>query len=434
MAVSVTSFPRAVASLGLTLLACGPASAQFRPERPYRGIFASGTDGAQQSLSAQATISGGYDDNILADATRRTSLLRNAQGGGLGQFSGGLSYVLNGERASLNSGAGTSIRYYPSLPNDYYKTYNATIGGQVIVLRRPQLTAHALAAYRPYSFLSLTPQDEDAADPTIGASLPPEVDFVPVATQYVYYSAGSNLSQRLSRRSTLDLIYNYSTADRLDRQFWRQGGGATLRFQLNRDLSLRTGYRYTEAHYNERTTQVHRPDVGLDFLHALSLTRRTTFSFGVGTEASVVDDRTRVRATGNASLAHEMGRTWTLTGNYRRGTYYTETLPDPVFGDAASASLSGLITRRLQFQAGATASLGSVGAGARRNYDIYRSTVSLSTALTRFMNVGVDYAYFDYSFNEDIVLDAGVPRDINRQSIRAHLSLWAPLFNRARRN
>ena len=60
--------------------------------------------------------------------------------------------------------------------------------------------------------------------------------------------------------------------------------------------------------------------------------------------------------------------------------------------------------------------------------------MSLSTALTRFMNVGVDYAYFDYSFNEDIVLDAGVPRDINRQSIRAHLSLWAPLFNRARRN
>ena len=433
MAVPVT-FPRVAVAFGLTLLACGPASAQFRPERPYRGIFASGTDGAGQSLTAQATISGGYDDNILADATRRNTLIRNAQGGGLGQFSGGLSYALSGERASLNSGAGTSIRYYPSLPNDYYKTYNASIGGQVIVLQKPQLTAYAQAAYRPYSFLSLTPQNEDVVDPTIGASTPPEVDFVPVSTQYLYYSAGSNLSQRLSRRTTLDLNYGYSTADRLNRHFWRQGGGATLRFQLNRDLSLRTGYRYSEAHYGERTARVHRPDVGLDFLHALSLTRRTTFSFGVGTEATVVDGNTRLRATGNANLAHEMGRTWTLAGSYRRGTYYTETLPDPVFGDSASASLSGLITRRLQFQAAATASLGSVGSGARRKYDIYRGTLSLSTALTRFMNVGVDYAYFDYSFNEGILLDPGVPSDINRQSIRAHLSLWAPLFNRARRN
>jgi hypothetical protein len=430
----VTSFSRATVALGLTLLACGPASAQFRPERPYRGIFANGVDGAGQSLTAQATISGGYDDNILADATRRNTAIRDAKGGGLGQFSGGLSYALSGDRASLNAGAGTSIRYYPSLPNDYYKTYNGSLGGQVILLRKPQWTAHAQASYRPFSFLSLTPQDEDIVDPTIGASAPPEVDFVPVATQYFYYSAGSNLSQRLSRRTTLDLNYGYSTADRLDRHFWRQGAGATVRYQMTKDLSFRTGYKYTEAHYGDRTTHVHRPDVGLDFLHALSLTRRTTFSFGVGTEATVINDQTRIRATGNANIAHEMGRTWTLAGSYRRGTYYTETLPEPVFGDAASASLTGLITRRLQFQAAATASLGSVGSGARRKYDIYRGTVSLSTALTRFMNMGLDYAYFEYSFNEDIVLDAGVPRDINRQSIRAHLTLWAPLMNRARRN
>jgi len=60
--------------------------------------------------------------------------------------------------------------------------------------------------------------------------------------------------------------------------------------------------------------------------------------------------------------------------------------------------------------------------------------VRLSTALTRFMNVGVDYTYFDYSFNSEIVLDPGVPGDISRQSIRGHVSLWAPIFNKARRS
>ena len=353
---------------------------------------------------------------------------------GWGSSPVGLSYSLTGARASLNSGLGTSVRYYPSLPNDYYKTYNASIGGQVIVLRKPQLTAHALAAYRPYSFLSLAPEDEDIADPTIGASSPPEVDFVPVASQYVTYSAGASLTPRLTRRTTLSMQYSYRAADRLGRQFWRQSGGATLRFQLTRDLNLRTGYTYTEGHYGDHTTRLHRPDVGLDFLHALSLTRRTTFSFGVGSEATVVNDVARVRATGSLNLNHEIGRSWTLSGGYRRGTYFAETLPEPVYGDSAQISLAGLITRRLQFQANAGTSLGKAGSSSRRNYDIYRGSVSLSTALTRFMNVGVDYAYFDYSFDDAILLDPGVPRDVSRQSIRAHISMWAPLLNRSRRN
>jgi hypothetical protein len=415
----------------LVFLTSVPAYAQFRPERPYRGIFASGTDNASQTLTAQGTLSGGYDDNILADAFRGTDV-RNQQSGGMGQLSGGLSYGLGGGRASFNAGAGGSVSYYPSLQNNYYKAYSANAGGRVTLLRRPELSANASVSYRPYTFLL---SEAEAIEPGLSGAVAPELDFVPVESQYVNYQGGLNLGQRLSQRTRLSFGYSYSLADHIDRTFWRQGGQSSLSVQVSRGLAVRLGYGYSEGHYNDgRVYRSHRPDVGLDFLRALSLTRRTSLSFSVGTDATATADRTRIRATGSARVLHELGRSWALSGAYTRGTYYTESLSAPVFGDSAVVSLNGLISRRLNFSAVGSTSLGSVGAGSRRNYDIYRGALNLSTALTRFMNVGVSYSYFNYSFEEGVVLDPGLPRDINRQSIRAHVSLWAPIVNRSRRS
>jgi hypothetical protein len=423
---------RALLVTGLTLLACVPATAQAplqptRPERPYRGMFASGVDNSGQSLTATSTFSGGYDDNILSDATRRNSL-QNPRSGGLGQFSGGLNYSLSAGRAAVNAGLGTSIRYYPSLGNDYLKTYNASIGAEILLLKKPNLTAHQSVGYRPFTFLSAFP---GTGEP-VGASAAPEADFVPIASQYMAYDGGLDLNQQLSKRVSFSTGYGYRTTDRTE-TFLRQTGSAGFLVGLTRDVSLRLGYRYSRADYGDRgVTETHRPDIGLDFLHALSLTRRTSLTFGVGTEASVHSGTTRYRATGNATLTHEIGRSWSAAAAYQRGTFFIDTLSEPSFGDSGSLTLGGLITRRIQFQAAANATTGNAGFSVGRRFDIYTGTVTLSTALTRFMNVGIDYAYYDYRFHEQIVLEPGVPRDINRQSIRGHVTLWAPLLNRSR--
>jgi hypothetical protein len=424
---------RALLCSCLTLAACVPAAAQTlqqptRPERPYRGIFASGMDDSGQSLTATGTLSGGYDDNVLADATHRNSI-RAGQGGALTQFSGGLAYALNGQRGTINSALGTSIRYYPSIQDNYYKAYNASLGGQLQLLRKPNWTAYQSVAYQPYTFLSALPESDDPA----GASSIPEPDFIPIATQFIAYEGGSNYQQQLSARTTWSMLYSYRATDRNDRRFWRQTGGSSLSVGLNRYVSFRAGYRYTEGHYEGHLVQAHRPDVGIDFNRALSLTRRTSVTFGAGTEAVVVQGVTRFQATGNGQIQHEMGRSWLLAGRYERGTYYMDTLAEPAFGDSATLSLGGLLTRRIQFQANASATVGQAGFALNRNYDMYRGSMTISTALTRFMNVGVDYAYYRYSFDDQIVLDPGLPHDVKRQSIRAHVTLWAPLLNKMRR-
>jgi hypothetical protein len=424
---------RAFLATGLTLLACIPAAAQAplqptRPERPYRGMFASGVDNSGQSLTATSTLSGGYDDNILADATGRNAL-RNGQGGTLGQLSAGLNYTLSASRASVNAGLGTSIRYYPSLGNDYFKTYNASIGGQVQLFQTPNVTLYQSVSYRPFTFLSAFP---DAGEP-VGASSAPEPDFVPIASQYMAYAGGVDLNQQLSRRLSFNSSYGYGTTDRTETRFLRQTGSAGFQVGMTRDLSLRLGYRYTRADYRGRgLVETHRPDVGLDFRRALSLTRRTSLTFGVGTEASVYNETTRFRATGNATVTHEIGRSWSAVGAYQRGTSFVETLSEPIFGDSGSVTLVGLVTRRIQFQAVASGSTGHSGFSTARNYNTYRGSVGLSTALTRFMNIGIDYAYYNYKFDALIELEPGVPRDLDRQSVRAHVTLWAPLLNRSR--
>jgi hypothetical protein len=418
----------------LALLACVPAAAQTRtnrPERPYRGIFASGVSDLGQSLTANTSLSGGYDDNILADATQRNTIQTSRQGT-LAQFSGGLNYSLIAERGQFNAGAGTSIRYYPSLENDYFKTYNANIAGVVRVLTKPNLTVHQSVSYQPVTFLSGL--SGPGVDPGLEPLVAPEPDFVPIASQYVAYESGADLDAQLTRRVSFLSSYTYRLSDRSEHNFWRQSGSMGFEFGLTRDLSLRTIYRYTEGHYPSRIVRTHSPDVGLDFHHALSLTRRTSFTFGAGTEATVVNERTRYRATGHVNVTHEIGRSWLADGSYQRGTFFIDTLAEPVFGDTGRIGVGGLITRRIQFQAAASTTIGNTGFSVQqRQFDSYRGTVSLSTALNRFMNVGVDYAYYKYIFDPLVELEPGLPHNVNRQSIRAHVSLWAPLMNKTRR-
>jgi hypothetical protein len=415
----------------LTLAACVPAAAQTlqpnRPERPYRGIFASGMNDSTHSLTGNATLSGGFDDDILADAVGRNRPVSSRKGT-LAQLSGGLNYATNLSRASVGAGVGSSVRYYPSLEKDYFTTYSAGVGAGLRVLDKPEVSVSGGANYQPLTFLS--------AFPSLGEQLTvevPEPDFVPVESQYISYNAGISLAHRLSRRVSVSTSGAYRATDRLEREFWSRSASAALRVQMTRDVSLRLGYSLAEGHYEGHPTVLqHRPDIGLDFGRALSLTRRTTISFGVGTDATVANDRTRLRASGHASMTHEIGRSWAARAAYQRGTSFVETIPEPIFSDSAQVSLVGLITRRIQFTSIGSALFGNTGTSSRQ-FDSYRASAGISVALTRYMNAGVDYAYYKYVFDPLIELPSGIPHDVNRQSIRAHVSFWAPLLNKTRR-
>ena len=135
---------------------------------------------------------------------------------------------------------------------------------------------------------------------------------------------------------------------------------------------------------------------------------------------------------GNAAVTHEIGRSWVARGAFHRGTTFVETIPEPVFSNSVQLSLVGLLNRRVQFISVASAVGGKTGYTSG-NFDSYRGSLGLSIALTRYMNTGVDYAYYRYVYGALVNLPAGVPREVNRQSIRGHVSVWVPVLNRPRR-
>jgi hypothetical protein len=177
----------------------------------------------------------------------------------------------------------------------------------------------------------------------------------------------------------------------------------------------------------------HNLDVGVDYSRALSFSRRTTVSFATGTTAITDGQSTHYQAIGNAQLNHEIGRTWRATISYDRAFQFVDTLLEPVFYDAASAGVGGLVNRRVRVQLNARASLGRIGVGSYRvnnDFDTYQGIATVAIALSRYIDFGVDYSIYRYRFDSGAVLPIGIPRNIERQSVAAHIDVWAPLYSR----
>ena len=436
------SFSPTAVSLAL-LMSVVPASAQApRPERPYRGLFGGGIGDTEQLLTASASLGGGYDDNLLADARGENSRpqpsdLNTTFRGSVGQFSGSLQYSLSRSRLDFGASGGTSARYYPSLARDIVRRDHANLATTVRLAAG--LSANASAAYSPYSLASLFAATSDAG---LGDSAVFDEELASSNQHHLTYGGGLGFNRSLSSRTTLSADYGYRArnSSNLMGSFTRQTAGGRLSHSVGKGLALRAGYHYVKADYgeDERRLTNHLIDAGVDFNRSLSFSRRTTLSFGTGTTATArpggTDTSTRFRLNANAALNHEMGRTWNAALVYSRGVHFIESWPEPVSSDSVTASLGGLLSRRLQFQSTAQTSTGRAGfSRTSGGFSGYYGTALLGFALSRHLSLQLKYGYYRHHFDDATLLVPGFANAVDRHSVRGYISLWAPLFQRARR-
>jgi hypothetical protein len=431
-----------VSSLVVALVAvscAAPAFAQaVRPERPYRGLFGSGSSDTEQALSVAGSLGAGYDDDLAANA--RGGNTANGgdaapQSGSLGSGSAALNYLLNRGPVNLTALLGTSARYYPDAAESTVRSTQGLLTLGTSLGERTSLSASTTVTHQPYGFALLFPTLPTTEPTPVAPDLGP---IAPVGgdTSYMAWSVGTGLSRSLSRRSTVSASYNYrQTDDSAKARFNSQGAGGQFAYTIARGFSLRLGYHQSRSEHEGREPIVyHTIDSGVDYGRTLSLSRRTSLTFGTGSSAIEANDRFHFRATGNARLSHEIGRSWSASAAYARNVSVQESLQEPVLSDAVSVGLGGLITRRLEFRSAAHAALGNVGVAQEdTGFDNYYASASLSYAFTRFMNGAITYAYYRHRFGNDVVLPVGVSSAVNRRSVSASVSLWAPLFQRARR-
>jgi hypothetical protein len=415
-------------------------------QRPYRGIFGGGLSETSQLLTLGLNMGGGYDSSVLvdngtnADGTtppetppNTTSLSR--QGGGFGQASANLNYALSRKAFGLSADGGVSASYYPVLVNDpIVHNYFANVSSQWRLATRASLAGGYSINYGPYQYLSSLP---GAADPRLGPSNPFGNTIGAQAESYRNESVSASLSYSLTRRLGLSTGIQGTrvvTPD-TDRQASTRAANARMHVGLTRNFSAYVGYGFQVGRYGDDSPdyRTHNVDFGLDFAKALSLTRKTTATFGVGSRG-VTDGTTSTYAfTGNVNLHRELGRTWSASAGYSRDARFDQAFRQPVFSDSVMSNVGGFLSRRVRADAGVSYSFGNIGFGNDDNgYRTVYSSAGLGIAITRFLNSGLRYSYSRYLFDGGV----DVPRDLllltGRHGVNAYLSAWLPLFSRTR--
>jgi hypothetical protein len=127
-----------------------------------------------------------------------------------------------------------------------------------------------------------------------------------------------------------------------------------------------------------------------------------------------------------------VGRTWAVSGGYRRGIAFVEGFGEPFYSDAATVGVGGLVGRRARVTAAGGFSTGAIGfpPGDGSQFTTYTASADFQYALNRMLAAFAEYVYYHYRFGRDVALPAGQSPDAARSGFRVGLTLWMPLLTR----
>ena len=422
------------------LSAAVPASAQLQPgqarlPRPAGSIFGGGIGNTGQGLTLNGSIGAGYEDELRTEVTGIGVVPAPRRDGGFSNARANLRYNVNRDTVAANLSARAGGNYYPNRIDPFVGTYsaNANVAFKLGSKTGVTFTSNAGRYLQNLGYLYGDPLATGGIDPT---------DPGVLTRTYLNFRSEIQLTQQLTTRMGLYGRYSYYVNDigtLFSNRYASQGAGAGMSFKLTKDLGVRLGYRVddvtslgapgTSGSYSGRSI-----DVGVDFRKALSLTRRTTLAFSAGV-MGVHDEiqDTRYWAIGHVSLEHEIGRSWTAYGTYRRSVDFEQTLGQPVFADSLYSGVSGMLSRRNELNVNIGAVRGEVGfSSTASRYTALNTGIGLQTALTRHLALSVRYSLYRYLLDEGPSPVPGLVSRSERQSVRVSLDAWVPLLARSR--
>ena len=436
----------AVLSVAMVGLWLGVARAESQPTRAGRmGPAVFGGTGTRADkpggLDLYAQLFTSYDNAVLADQSGSGSTRPKGSSSVDGLYPGlsvGLQYARPSRSIDFLASGSSSVNYYPDL--DLTNTYHQIALSLTRRFgRRFTLHASPFASYSPHysmqAFLAplpVAPGDDGLIDNAAPAA--PDVDSTIIDRRSVRYGGNIELRMLAAKHSTVSVRYGHIKTDStgISRgDFELQSIGVNFGHMLTRSATLRAGYSIQESTFEGSAapvSQTQSVNVGVDYRKPLSKSRRTYLRINTG---SVIADQVvgqQIQVTGLASLVHQMGRTWSAQGQYRRQVGYLEGFVRPVFTDSANVGVRGLMTRRVDVSVNANYITGTDGLrqGSAR-FDSYSASAMVRRALTQTLAGYIEYLFYHYNFDEAADRPVGLPRTFNRNGVRVGLSLWLPL-------
>nr|AHN98018.1 fungal specific transcription factor domain-containing protein [uncultured bacterium lac193] len=404
------------------------------PRRPYRGLFGgSEANTAADGLGLNLSGFGGYDGNVIADQQGSVGA-RRPVAGSYGGGAGTLSYLVRGNRSSFGVAGTSQLRVYRASVAPAGTMQSLLMTATVPLARRVTLNIRQGVQYSPYYQLSIMPDLPSQDAPDVAAVDLVNVDQSVTAVDTWGSTTAVSAAQELGRSSTMRYEYGYRLTDFAEGPDDRHGQNAGVSFsrRMTRYATLRLGYEYqtAESRGGLNRTQVHNLDLGGGYSRPLSFSRRTTVGFSGGTTVLQSPARgSQVRILGDATVHHEMGRSWLARFVVRQDARYVEALPHPLYGYTSRGGVSGLITPRVELTIDGGYSSGRVDSGrANASYSSGTGTARVRLAVTRTLAWYTEYAYHQYAFGSGTGLAAAVAPDFQRHAVRAGLTLWIPIF------
>jgi hypothetical protein len=439
---------RIVAAVMIALAVAAQAAAQSEAPapKPYRPVFGPpvGAVGEGSMLDLRVDFAEAYDDNLLGEGTTvAPSMLQES--GFYTSLTPQVDFAARGRRLQVSLTGGSNVRYYADAHQFFATNEYAAAGLTSQIAHSTSVSFSQGISYSSaylYGLLSVIgPQ-------AIGGVVPGGGAYSVNDQRSLAYSTVASLSQKLGQHATLSLDGGYhatnlsgTVASLSDVRLYEAGSKFT--YSVSRNVRMRLGYGYRSAQYTVVLTPTeHDIDVGLDYTHPLSPTRRATVGFTLGPRLLNVPTSTtsaganligpahaQYRMTGDGSFTYGINRTWNVQAAYRRGLSFIGGLAQPVFTDGVTASTTGFLDRRTALMFAAAYSHGQEEFGQTPSpFTTYSGNARVQVGLTRILAFYSEYILYYYNFDPDIRLTPGVPHNMKRNSVRAGLTLWAPVI------
>jgi len=410
-------------------------------ERPYRGLFGGVRPDVSRSRSLDFTLSltGGYDDNLAAQGTGSGGMgdPRFGESGSLGTAVAGLAFRRGRNENWISGGANGTFRYYPSLPEINAADYAANLSFSARPAERVLLNVGQDASYRTLFSLYGIP----VFDPPLGGTPPATIDYTFGERPTVNYNSVLDLTYDFGRRTHARGGYTFAglraTGEGYDGRLGQHSGRAGFTRDLSRRWNVGGRYVYSDGRNVYQglamRTRSHGGEATFEYRRTLRSRRQVTFGFAPGydwmeTEGDAVERWVERRWSGSVRAAMDLGQTWVLNGDYRRGTRYLPGIPQPLFANDVNLTLTGFAGRRLDLTFLGLYSTSASGAGGLyTDYESFSANARIRFALSRSTALSAGYVFYRYEFSPDTPLPEGMAQRYSRHAVRIGVDVWLPL-------
>jgi hypothetical protein len=358
-------------------------------------------------------------------------------GGASTMLLGAADYAHTSRHLQIAATGFGAYRYGRALNRFDTMSQSAGFGAVIGLPAKARVRIDQSVAYSPSYLYQLYPGSELS----LGQAIPVAPDYQVVQTNSLNYHSNATFTMTVRRRThvTASTAYDRSDfrgalAEQPQLGVHSFTGGVVE--NISRSVQFSVEYLYHQSGYRFGAATEHNVALGAEYSRRVSRSRRATFR-GHITPTVVISDQV-LGPVGEVSISHLQGDVgvdyefrpgWKASGTWQRQVDYIAVVPSPLLANAGRASVTGLITRRLDLTVSAGYAKGETVVTNLSRIDSRATNARVRYALSRSVALYGEYVQFSYYYVNGLGnLGSFLPGVFHEHGLRIGAMLWKPVF------